>query len=294
MYLSRVSSILLSLFLSSVKLVHCSCNDPSPAFPPPKLHPPSNVLKQAFKYIEASIEAKASPLQYDTTAFSLEITSSQSALWEYHHTARKLSTTNPGANPVNGSSSYRIASITKVFTVLSILQQHAKGTLQLDDSVSQYLPELSGKLPWRDITLRALGSQLSGIPGDLFQSDIINDFADPTMLGLPPKSRDGLPTCDEYSSFARACNEGDLMEQLRKQRPIFAPAQQPSYCNIGFEILGLVLEKVTGMGFSEYVHAMLKEIDIEGITFDKPDDEAGVLPAGGTTYWDVEMGVQRP
>jgi CubicO group peptidase (beta-lactamase class C family) len=293
MHLPRVTSIL-SLFLSSVKLIHCSCNDPFPAFPPPKLHPPSNELKQALKYIEALVEEKASPSQYDTTSFSLEITSSQSALWEYHHTGRTLSPTRPGATSVNGSSFYRIASITKVFTVLSILQQHAKGTLRLDDSVSQYLPELSGTLPWHDITLRALGSQLSGIPGDLFQSDIINDFADPTMLGLPPKSRKGLPTCDEYSLFTRACDEKDLIEQLRKQTPIFAPAQQPSYCNIGFEILGLVLEKVTGMRFSEYVHVMLKKIDIEGITFDKPDDEVGVLPAGGTKYWDVEMGVQRP
>lgn len=292
MHQSRIPSIL-SLLLSLISLVCCGCH-PSAEFPPPKLHPSSKELKQVFKNIEASIEDRASQSQYNTTSFSLEITSSQSTLYSYHHTAKNLSPNRPGASPVNSSSAYRIASITKVFTVLAILQQHANGSLHLDDPVIKYLPKLSGSLPWNDITLRALGSQLSGIPGDLFQSDLINNAKDPTMLGLPPKSKEGLPTCDEYSLFARACDEADLMEGLRKQKPIFAPAQQPSYCNVGFEILGLVLEKVTGTGYSEYVHAMLREIEVEGITFDKPEDQLAILPDGGTWYWDVELGVQRP
>ena len=63
---------------------------------------------------------------------------------------------------------YRIASITKTFTVLGILYQEKAGNLSLDEPVYKYIKELredqKGTLPWKDITLRSLASQLSGIP----------------------------------------------------------------------------------------------------------------------------------
>ena len=65
---------------------------------------------------------------------------------------------------VDGDSQYRIASITKSFTILGLLYQHALGNLHLDDSIDKYIPELKepdkGELPWKDITLRSLASQL--------------------------------------------------------------------------------------------------------------------------------------
>lgn len=65
---------------------------------------------------------------------------------------------------MDGDSQYRIASITKTFTTLGVLYQHAAGNLSLDDSVDKYIPELAeedgGEIPWKDITLRILASQL--------------------------------------------------------------------------------------------------------------------------------------
>lgn len=297
MHLPRRLEIL-SLVISSLTLINCACYDPSPAFPPPNYGTPSYDLKEAFDNVTSVIEKTFASPEYDTTSFSLEVTSSKETLFTLYHTAKVKDPIRPGAPSVNGTSAYRIASCTKVFTVLGILQQHAKGNLHLDDALNKYLPELekkqTGTLPWHDITLRALGSQLSGIPGDLFQSDLLNDIPDPGMFGLPPKSRKGLPTCDEYSFYTRPCEKEDLIEALRAEFPTFAPAQQPSYCNVGFEILGLVLEKVSKMPYSKYIHNMLKELDIEGITFDKPDDDIAVLPASQSGFWDVEEGVQRP
>ena len=289
---------LLGLLLWTLGWVSCGCYDPTPAFPLPKLDGKITELEQAFTNIKASIERTVSATEYDTTSFSFEVTSSKSTLFALYHTAKHQDPSRPGASSVNGTSAYRIASCTKVFTVLAILQQHAKGALHLDDAVNKYLPELeekqSGTLPWHDITLRALGSQLSGIPGDLLQVDLINSRHNPEDLGLPPKSRKGLPTCGEYASFTKICEKDDLIRELRKGKPTFAPAQQSSYCNVGFEILGLVLEKVTKQPYSEYIHSMLKELNIEGIKFDKPADGIAVLPANETSYWDVEMGVQNP
>lgn len=301
MQLSKLSAVggLLSV-LSHIASIHGACYDPSPAFPPPNFDAPSPELERAFSRIKASLEQTASAEEYDTSSFSVEVTSSKKTLLALYHTATQRDASRPGAAAVNGSSAYRIASCTKVFTVLALLQQHAQRTLHLDDAVGAHLPELAarqtGTLPWHDITLRALGSQLSGVPSDLFQADVLNELAHPERFGLPPPpaSREGLPTCDAYSPVGRPCDREDLLEALRRETPNFAPAQQPSYCNVGFDILGLVLEKVTGMEYSEYIHAMLAELDIDGITFDKPADEIAVLPADQAGYWDVELGVQRP
>lgn len=61
--------------------------------------------------------------------------------------------------------------------MLGVLYQHAAGNLSLDDPVDQYIAELSGPgsgvLPWKDITLRSLASQLSGIPREMDQADLL-------------------------------------------------------------------------------------------------------------------------
>jgi CubicO group peptidase (beta-lactamase class C family) len=294
----KLFGILGLLLLPNLSLVECACHDPSPAFPPPKFDSPTPELDLAFSKITSSINQITNSDDYSTTSLSLEVTSSQRTLFTHYHTASVRNLTRPGAFTVNGSSAYRIASCTKVFTVLGILQQHVTGTLHLDDPVSKYLPELTkkqtGTLPWKDITLRALGSQLSGIPGDVIQGDLITDPANPEDFGLPPKSKEGLPTCGGFSPVRRPCTEKDLIEALRKQKPTFAPAQHSSYCNVGFEILGLVLAKASKMEYSTYIHSMLEELGIEGITFDKPGDDLAVLPAGEAWYWDVELGVHRP
>jgi CubicO group peptidase (beta-lactamase class C family) len=65
---------------------------------------------------------------------------------------------------VDGDSQYRIASITKVFTVLGLLYQHASPNFSLDDTIDMHIPELaaseSGAIRWQDITVRSLASQL--------------------------------------------------------------------------------------------------------------------------------------
>jgi len=98
------------------------------------------------------------------SSFSIEVTSGDATLWTKYHSAQQHDEHRPGVTHVDGDSQYRIASITKVFTTLGILYQHESGKLSLDDAVDKYIPELKesdrGELPWKDITLRTLASQL--------------------------------------------------------------------------------------------------------------------------------------
>lgn len=156
--------------LSFVSLSSGGCPDPSPAFPPPQYDESSHILKSAFVEIEESVKNIVSESFYDTSSFSIEVTSSKQTLWSLHHTAREKNESRPGAKVINGATSYRIASITKVFTVLAIIKEHAAGRLDLDDTIDKYIPELTedqkGGIPWKEITLRTLANQLSGLPND--------------------------------------------------------------------------------------------------------------------------------
>ena len=92
------------------------------------------------------------------------MTSADATLWTKYHSSQEHDENRPGVTNVDGDSQYRIASITKTFTTLGLLHQHALGNLHLDDPIDKYIPELrdpdKGELPWKDITLRTLASQL--------------------------------------------------------------------------------------------------------------------------------------
>lgn len=75
---------------------------------------------------------------------------------------------------------------------------------------------------------------------------------------------------------------------------MWAPKQKSTYSNINFNLLGLVVENVTGLGYAEYVEeTILRPLGMESSSFIKSDDNVAVLPRG-QNYWDWEGGVQRP
>lgn len=279
-----------------------TCFEPSPAFPVPSWTHLANHLKPTFDSIDDKLQELVSESEFDNTSFSVEVTSRSKTLWGSWHTARKQSEIRPGTQHVDGSSQYRIASITKVFTTLAILHQQKVGNLSLDDPVSYYIEELKSpeySLPWKDITLRALASQLSGIPREFAQSDLINMPEERTAaLGLPPTSKENLPTCDEYNDY-KPCNATDLLSTLKGFSPLFAPNQKSTYSNVNFDLLGLVLENVTGVPYEQYITKnILEPLNMTYSTLTTPStDEHAVLPLlpnGGRNYWDVNEGVQNP
>ena len=286
------------VLLVLVSIVTATCHYHSPAFPAPDYSKGSPELQEAFRKIESTISELASQAKYNKSSYSIEVTSSDSLLWSSFQTATEKDTDRPGAEEINGSSAYRIASITKVFTVLGILKQHAAGNLSLDHTIDQYVSGLkghqSGDLPWKDITLRSLASQLSGIPRDWAQGDLLIDLKDPSVLGLPPATPPDLPSCDSYGGYV-PCTKEDMLESIRTKHPLFAPNYKSTYSNIAFELLGLVLSNVTGLKYEDYIQtSILDPLGMNHTSFDKPSDEVAVLPKNISWYWDVDEGVQNP
>lgn len=116
----------------------------------------------------------------------------------------------------------KIASASKPFTAFSILQLVDKGKIKLDDPVKMYLKDLSIDDPrFEGVTIRHLLSQTSGIPN-------------PTII--PPAN-----TLTEQ------------IENLYSWKLSSDPGEKYFYSNANYWVLARVVEKVSGMEFSDYL-----------------------------------------
>jgi len=128
--------------------------------------------------------------------------------------------------PRDGTASYEIGSVTKQFTAASVLQLVEDGRLDLDTDMSEYLPEFDTQ--GRQIPLRRLLDHTSGIRG-YTEMPIFGELA---MKDLP---RDTLVSLVEKGPFD------------------FEPGTALIYNNSAYFLLGLIIEKVSGQPYEEYV-----------------------------------------
>lgn len=128
--------------------------------------------------------------------------------------------------PVEPSTNFRLASVTKQFTATAVLMLVDRGKLSLDDSIRQYFPEFPEFA--KGITIRNLLQHTSGIQdyepiyGDLFPQQV----ADSGVVEIISKT------------------EGTM----------FPPGSQYSYSNSGYAILAVLVEKLSGRTFPEFLH----------------------------------------
>ena len=131
--------------------------------------------------------------------------------------------------PVTADSLFRIASMTKAFTALTILSLRDEGKLQLDASVETYVPELRDwKYPTRDsrrIRVR----------------DLLNHIA-------------GFVTDDPWGDRQTPLPEAEFSRLLRDGVPFNrAPATEMEYSNFGFALLGRVITNVSGRAYADTI-----------------------------------------
>ena len=131
------------------------------------------------------------------------------------------------AEPVTLDTRFRIASITKTFTAVAILQLCEADKLRLDDPVSQYLSWFKLRYDGApEITIRHLLSHISGLP---------RDATTPVW------------TENKFQSWA------ELVETTQTRQPTMPPAEDHSYSNLGYALLGGVVEVVSGEAWADYI-----------------------------------------
>ena len=152
--------------------------------------------------------------------------------------------------PVTPDTRFRIASMTKAFTALAILQLRDEGRLGLDDLAETYVPEMKGWVyPTADsprIRVRDLLHHVGGLVTD-----------------DPWGDRQQVLTNDEFAAIIAA---GVPFSRV--------PQSQHEYSNFGYALLGRIVSAASGMAYGDYVRSRL----LAPLGMDSTGYEVGAVP----------------
>ncbi len=126
--------------------------------------------------------------------------------------------------PLTVASRFRIGSITKMFTAALILQLVEEGKLKLTDTLDKFIPQVPNA---KKITIVQILWHRSGIP------NVKREQNSQRNVNTIPVTKD------------------EMLALIVKASPDFEPDTKHSYSNSGYQLLGLILEKVTGKPYGE-------------------------------------------
>ncbi len=137
--------------------------------------------------------------------------------------------------PINLDTKFNLGSMNKMFTATSIARLVEAGKLSFDDPISKYLDETwLPKTITDKITVRHLITHTSGL-GSYF-----NEVYDKS-------SRELFRKLDDYKPL------------IKDEKPAFTPGERFQYSNTGLFLLGVVIEKVTGEDYFDYIRKAIYE-----------------------------------
>ncbi|HEY3933582.1 MAG TPA: serine hydrolase domain-containing protein [Gemmatimonadales bacterium] len=165
--------------------------------------------------------------------------------------------------PAKASMHYAIGSISKQFTVAAVMLLQQEGKLSIDDPVSKWFPELTRS---NEVTLRNLMSHTSGY----------EDYA-PQDYTIP--------------EWTKASSADKIVHQWATKPLDFDPGTQYQYSNTNYNIVGLIVQKVAGEPFWQFLkERVLDPVGLPG-TIDLDAQHNLLEPTG---YFRHALGPLRP
>lgn len=130
------------------------------------------------------------------------------------------------AVPNTPQTVFRLGSITKQFTAMAIMILQERGKLRVSDPICRYLAECPDA--WQPLTIRHLLTHTSGIPS--YTS--LPDFAKTAVL---------------------PASAAEMVSRFRDKPLEFAPGEKFVYSNSGYYLLGLIIERASGMPYADFL-----------------------------------------
>jgi CubicO group peptidase (beta-lactamase class C family) len=139
--------------------------------------------------------------------------------------------TNPlgSADSVNAETVFHIASVSKTITAMAILKMTEQGKLHLDDELNHFFPDFN----YPGVTIRSLLNHRSGLPNYLY---FVEDLKWNETIAL--KNQDVF----NY-----------LVNRKAEIKNIAPPNTHFSYCNTNYALLALLIEKISGLSYPQYL-----------------------------------------
>jgi CubicO group peptidase (beta-lactamase class C family) len=138
-----------------------------------------------------------------------------------------------GSQKIDGKTNFRLASVSKQFTAMAIMLLVHDGKLRYEDRLSDIFPDFPAY--GQAITLRNLLNHTSGL---VDYEDIMARPYGGTLPDTVPQIKDG----------------GVLALLKQEKSTTFVPGSHWSYSNSGYAVLAMVVEKISGKPFGEFLH----------------------------------------
>ena len=131
--------------------------------------------------------------------------------------------------PLKTTDVFELASVSKQFTAMVIMQLQSQGKLNYDDAVEKYL-----SIPYKNITIRNLLNHTSGLP-------------------------DYQAIMDAHWDKSKVADNNDILEYLNQYAPPanFLPGDKYEYSNTGYVLLASIAEKASGEDFTKMLRGMV-------------------------------------
>ena len=137
----------------------------------------------------------------------------------------------PGdTQPITEDTIFQLASVSKQFTAAAVMLMIRKGAFSLEDEITKFFPEI----PYPGVTVRHLLTHTGGVPDYFDDEDWFIDLW---------KKEKRIPGNDEILRF--------LCETSLK--PVGAPGEKFEYSNTGYNLLALLVERVSGVPFEDFL-----------------------------------------
>lgn len=216
-------------------LLFFSCNDEPSRVAEVEVPPPvqNDSIRKILKKIHAAEKGKALAALFKSKAKEgrfngcVLVAQQGQIIYQYAHgysNAKKKDT-------LTMNSAFQLASTSKTLTAAAILLLKDEGKLKLSDTLQNYFPGF----PYRNITIHDLLTHRSGLGNYLYF---------------------GEPYCDEKNCYKGiVLNNASLLTMMMNEKPstYFAPARKFAYCNTNYALLALIIEKVSGMSYSDFM-----------------------------------------
>ena len=136
--------------------------------------------------------------------------------------------------PMTDSTPLHIASTSKTFTAIAILRLVQENKLSLTDTINKFFPGL----PYPGITVKMLLTHRSGLPNYLY-------FMSNNKWGILPNKRWNR----------QLATNADMLQMMIDKRPdrVSSAGTRFTYCNTNFALLAMIIEKISGQAFPEYM-----------------------------------------
>ena len=134
-----------------------------------------------------------------------------------------------GKDSINPSTSLHIASVSKTFTAMAVLKLQELGKLNIDDSVTHFFPEFN----YPGVTVKTLLDHRSGLPNYLYFMEDAGWNKDSVI-----ENKDVLQW---------------LISKKGMLKNVASPNKRFTYCNTNFALLALIIEKVSGQTYPQFM-----------------------------------------